>query len=375
MVGPSTPRSVALGVASGRVLSADVVATTMVPPFDRAAMDGYAVRSEDTLGACDERPVPLRRSGVARPCRAFNGEVGPGFAVQVATGAPLPAGADAVVPVEDTETDGMTVWVCALTRFGCHVGLRGEDIAAGTTVLSAGRALRPQDLGILSALGCRAIEVVARRSSWSSRATSCSLVARRRGHQIADMSSVMLSALIARDGGLPQVVGPVPDDPRSLRETISDAAADADALLITGGSSTGPEDHVPNVVADLGELAIHGVALRPAGPTGIGRIGMVPVFLMPGNPVISLGAYDLFAGRLIRRLGGRSPSWPYRSVDWPLAEDLASCTAASIIRGCGSLAALSSLSPPAVPLGYRPPPVRTALCSSLLTALPTPPGK
>src|SRR5260370_17566501 len=138
------------------------------------------------------------------------------------------------------------------------------------------------------------------------------------------MKSVMLTPLIAREGGLTRVVGPLPDDREQLRAAILDAATSADAVLVSGGSSTGPEDHAPGLVAELGELAVHGVALRPASPTGLGFIAGVPVVLMPGNPVSCLCAYDLFAGPILRRLGGPPPEWPYRAVTLPLASKLAS---------------------------------------------------
>jgi molybdopterin molybdotransferase len=120
------------------------------------------------------------------------------------------------------------------------------------------------------------------------------------------------------------VVGPLADDRDALEETLAGAAGRSDLVLVSGGSSTGPEDHAPGLVAKLGTLDVHGVALRPASPTGLGFIGGVPVVLLPGNPVSCLCAYDLFAGRIIRRLGGRPPDWPYRSVQRPLRQKLSS---------------------------------------------------
>jgi molybdopterin molybdotransferase len=144
----------------------------------------------------------------------------------------------------------------------------------------------------------------------------------------------MLAALIARDGGRAAVTGPLPDDRERLRAEILRAAAAADVVLISGGSSTGPEDHAPGLVAELGELAAHGVALRPASPTGLGFLPArrdadtpaqdVPVVLLPGNPVSCLCAYDFFAGAIIRRLGGRPEGWPYRAIEAPLGRKLTS---------------------------------------------------
>ena len=222
--------------------------------------------------------------------------------------------------------EGDAVWVSEPTPPGRHVGRLGEDIAAGTVVLTAGRALRPQDLGVLSSVAARAIDVV-RRPNVAVIVTGDELLppgTPARAFQIADANSVMLAALIARDGGIARVIGPLPDDRDRIRREIADASASADALLISGGSSAGPEDHAPGLVAELGELAVHGVALRPAGPAGIGFLGEVPVVLLPGNPVSCLCAYDFFAGPIVRLLGGRPRGWPYRSASFPLARKLVS---------------------------------------------------
>jgi molybdopterin molybdotransferase len=284
------------------------------------------VRGEETLSAGLYTPARFRRVGVARPGRRCETEVGPGEAVEIATGAALPAGADAVVKVESTRTEAETVWVSEATPPGRHVGRAGEDIAAGTVVLSSGRVLRPQDLGVLGAVGASTVAVV-RRPNVVVLVTGDELVVpgvRALEFQIADANSSMLAALIDRDAGCVSVVGPLPDDRDRIRAEILAAAGAADAVLVSGGSSAGPEDHAPGLVAELGELAAHGVALRPASPTGIGFLGAVPVVLLPGNPVSCLCAYDFFAGPIIRLLGGRPQDWPYRPVNLPLARKLSS---------------------------------------------------
>jgi molybdopterin molybdotransferase len=142
------------------------------------------------------------------------------------------------------------------------------------------------------------------------------------GCRIVDSNSVMLAALVRRDGGEPRVAPLLPDRRDLLREAMSNSSADI--LLISGGSSVGLEDHAPGLLAEMGELAVHGVALRPASPTGVGFIGERPVFLLPGNPVSCLCTYDLFAGRAIRILGGKCPDLPYRREDLPLADKISS---------------------------------------------------
>lgn len=323
---PLGAESIALAEAAGRALAGAIVAGQAVPPFDRSAMDGYALRGEETFGADPYNPARFQLIGRSRPGRGFGGAVGPGQAVEITTGAPLPIGADSVARVEGTRLDGSDLHVSEPTPPGRHVGRRGEDIAEGRAVFPSGRVLRPQDLGVLSALGLGEIPVI-RRPVVAVLITGDELLPSGTpavGHQIADMNSVMLAALIARDGGLPRLIGPLRDDRPLLRSAIIEAAATSDVVLISGGSSTGPEDHAPALVADLGDLPIHGVALRPASPAGLGWIGDRPVVLVPGNPVSCLCAYDFFAGRIVRRLGGRPPAWPYRSVDRPLASKLVS---------------------------------------------------
>jgi molybdopterin molybdotransferase len=317
---------VALNDAAGRVLAEAVTAVTDVPPFDRAAMDGYAIRGEESFGADAYSPARFRIVGEARPGRPFAGVVGPGEAVAIMTGAPLPAGADTVVRVEATRRAGEIAEVVEATPIGRHVGRRGEDVAAGTTGLAAGRRLRPQDLGVLSAVGCGDVPVV-RRPRVAVLITGAELLppgTAAEGCCIPDMNSPMLAALVARDGGTARIIGPLRDERPILQETLLEAARSSDLVFVSGGSSTGAEDHAPGLVAELGEIVAHGVALRPASPAGVGLIDGVPVVLLPGNPVSCLCAYDFFAGRIVRRMAGLAPEWPYRSVERPLATKLAS---------------------------------------------------
>lgn len=325
-IGPLGVEAVPLAEAAGRVLAVEAVASLPVPLFDRAMMDGYAVRGQETFGADAYSPAVFRVVGRSRPGRRFEGKVGAGEALEIATGAPMPAGADAVVPVEATCVEGSVVRVSEAIPPGRHVGARGEDILAGARVLSPGRVLRPQDLGVLSALGMGAVPVI-RRPRVTILVTGDELLppgTPARDERIADMNSVMVGALVTRDGGLPSVLGPLVDDRDALRRTLAEAVSVSDAVLVAGGCSTGPEDHAPGLVAELGELAVHGVALRPASPTGLGFMAGMPVVLLPGNPVSCLCAYDLFAGPILRRLGGRPPEWPYRFVERPLAHKLTS---------------------------------------------------
>jgi molybdopterin molybdotransferase len=321
---PLPAEAVAVPQAAGRVLAEAVVAEVAVPGFDRAAMDGYAVRGEDTFGAGPYNPLELTVVGEALAGRPFAGRVAAGEAVRIMTGAPLPEGADAVVPVEVAQEEAGVVRITEPIAPARHVGRRGEDVAPGRTVLPAGRVLRPQDLGLLASIGVGQVSVV-RRPRAAILITGDELLpagSRPEGFRIVDSNSVMLAVLVRRDGGEPQVGAIVPDRREAVRAAMQ--STDADVLLVSGGSSVGQEDHAPAVLAELGKLPVHGVALRPASPSGVGFLGGRPVFLLPGNPVSCLCAYDLFAGRALRRLGGRPPDLPYRPQSLPLAGKISS---------------------------------------------------
>jgi molybdopterin molybdotransferase len=325
------PEPVQLAQAAGRVLAADVSADVAVPPFDRAAMDGYALCGNESFGAAPYNPLELAVVGEALPGRPFGATVGPGQAVRIMTGAPMPAGADAIIQAEAAEEitrDGVAkVSATEPVPPGRNVGRRGEDVAVGTVVLHAGRILRPQDVGVLASIGAGPVAVV-RRPAVAVLITGDELLpcgSKPEGARIVDSNSVMLAALVRRDGGLPEVAPLIPDRRDAVRAAL--LGSRTDVVLISGGSSVGQEDHAPRVLAEEGELCVHGVALRPAAPAGFGFLpGPVPrpVFLMPGNPVSCLCAYDLLAGPAVRRLGGRSMDLPHRQVMLPLARKIAS---------------------------------------------------
>jgi molybdopterin molybdotransferase len=249
-----------------------------------------------------------------------------GEAVRIMTGAPMPAGSDAVLPAEWVEPDPTTPGLLSATSTvspGKNVGRRGEDIVAGTTVLEAGRQLRPQDLGVMSSIGSSHARVV-RRPRVRLVITGNELLpagSAPRGAHITDANGPMLAALAERDGASVDVPGLVRDESDAI---LANLHADADVVIVSGGSSVGIEDLAPTLVAKHGELAVHGIAMRPSSPTGMGKIGSRLVFLLPGNPVSALCAYDFFAGRAIRVLGGRATEWPYRSVRGTLARKISS---------------------------------------------------
>ncbi len=308
----------------GRVLAGDLRATVDVPGFERSAMDGYAVRGEDTFGASAYEPIELRVIGETLPGRRFPGQLEPGQALRVMTGAPLPKGADAVAPAESCQEQQGRVAIHEPVAPRRHVGAIGEDIRAGDLVLRAGRRLRPQDAGLLASIGVARPECV-RRPRVRLVVTGDELLpagSQPEDARIVDSNSVVLRALVARDGGQTLPFEILPDRPERIRAAL--AAGDADVVLVSGGSSVGSEDHAPRLLDELGSLDFHGVAMRPSSPTGVGRIGGAWVLLLPGNPVSCLCAYEFFAGPVIRRLGGGRWEWPHRRQRLPLARKIAS---------------------------------------------------
>jgi molybdopterin molybdotransferase len=310
--------------ATGRVLAEPVIAPIDVPAFDRSAMDGYAVLGSQTSGASDYSPLEFDVVGQALPGQPFAGTVNAGTAVRIMTGAPLPQGADAVVPAEYADESEGRVALTLAVGTGKNVGACGEDIRAGTNVLDAGRRLRPQDLGLIASLGIAEVAVVQRpRVRIVVTGNEVVRPGERKGrYEIYDANSAMLRGLIGRDGGIVEAHHKLGDDAARIREAL--VAPNADVILVSGGSSVGSEDHAPRLLAEVGELAIHGVAMRPSSPAGAGRVGDALVFLLPGNPVSCLCAYDFFAGRAIRLRGGRSADWPYRTREGIVARKIVS---------------------------------------------------
>jgi molybdopterin molybdotransferase len=320
---PLKGEAVPLAEACGRVLATPIISAYDIPGFPRAMMDGYAVLATDTLGASTYNRLRLKVVGQSLPGTAARAPVGPGEAVRIMTGAAMPVGADAVLPVEDVLVDQDDILVSADVAPGRHVARPGEDIARGNQVLPAGRMLRPQDVGVLASIGVNEVQVVG-RPTVRLVVTGNELLppgSQPEGTRIVDSNSPMLEALVARDGGIARNPGIVPDDPEAISRAMHD---DADVILVSGGSSVGQEDHAPGILRQDGQLAVHGIAMRPSSPTGLGRLAHRLVILLPGNPVSCLCAYDFFAGRAIRVLAGRKKRWPYRSERRKLGRKLTS---------------------------------------------------
>jgi molybdenum cofactor synthesis domain-containing protein len=288
--------TVPLRDAAGRVAAEDVVSTIAVPPFPRSLMDGYAVAASDTTGATSDTPVTLRVIDRIHTGQLARQPVDPGACMEIATGAPLPQGADAVVMVEDTRPVGSeAVAILAAAVAGHHVGRRGADIAPGDGVVRRGDVLSPSRLGAIAAIGRAAVDVYA-RPRVAVLSTGNELIEPGQplvDGQIYDVNRFTLAAVIGAHGGAPDARPPVPDTLEALTAAL-DGCRDADIVVFSGGSSVGERDLVVDLVAARGEMVFHGIAVRPGKPTAFARIGDTPFFGMPGNPTSCLSnAYIL----------------------------------------------------------------------------------
>ena len=308
--------------ALGQVLAEDVVSPFSIPPLDNTAMDGYAVQAASTAGASPSSPVVLEVVGELAAGYLFEGQVGPGQAVRIMTGAPVPAGADAIVPFEETEEEAHgapsearrlqeTVRVLKAARPGANIRHAGEDIRQGETVLRRGTVLRPAEIGALASVGRATVRVI-RRPTVAVLSTGDELMAVGQplpaGH-IYDSNAYSLASLIQREGAVPMLLG-------IARDTVEDLTAkirrglEADMLLTSAGVSRGDYDMVKDVLAREGEIDFWTVAMKPGKPLAFGCLHAgercVPHVGLPGNPVSSMVSFELFVRPAIMKMMGKT---------------------------------------------------------------------
>jgi len=281
--------------AAGRVAASSVEARRPVPHYDRAAMDGYAVRAEDTHGASERSPVRLDSS---------DEDVGVGEATYVHTGSAVPEGPDAVVRVEETEEVGDAVEVSKAVSVGENIAYAGEGVEEGETVVEEGEVLRPSRLGVLRSVGLEAVGV-RRKPNVAVVPTGDEVVENEpEPGEIVGTNGPMVAEYVERWGGQSNLYGVVPDDEDTLRDEVSAVAEGAALVVTTGGSSVGERDLLPDVVDELGELLVHGVSVKPGHPVGVGVVGGTPVVLLPGYPVSCVVNSFEFVRRGIKELLG-----------------------------------------------------------------------
>jgi molybdopterin molybdotransferase len=289
----------------------EVVAPIDLPSFDNSGMDGYAVRLADVVGATDEAPVHLPVVGEIGAGQAGILAMSPGTAVKIMTGAPLPTGADSVVPYEWTDRGVAQVRIFQAPTEGQHVRRSGEDVSVGDVLIEHGSVLGPRHLGLLASVGRSTV-----RSRPRPRVVILSTGSELRdpgaplGHDsIYDGNSWLLAAAARRAGAIAYRVGIVPDEPRAFMDALSDQLVRADVVVTSGGVSQGDYDVVKEALEPTGSVWFGSVAMQPGKPQGFGLVGeeRVPIFTLPGNPVSSYVSFEAFVLPAIRKLMGRTP--------------------------------------------------------------------
>jgi molybdopterin molybdotransferase len=316
---------VAVDAAAGRVAAADIRSAIAVPPFSRSAMDGYAVIAADIAAASRDRPARLRIVDRIYTGAASSTRIEPGTCAEIATGAPLPEGADAVVMVEETAPAGEhLVDVTATAAAGQNIGRLGADISPGDVVVRRGDLLNPSRVGAAAAIGCAELEVFA-RPRVAVLSTGNEVIdpgTPLAPGQIYDVNRFTLGAVIAANGGVPEPHRPAQDTMDALVEAL-DGCAGADLIVFSGGSSVGERDLVVDLVAARGTMVFHGIAVKPGKPTAFAIVDGIPFMGMPGNPTSCLSnAYILLVPYL--RATARLPLYAPKTVRAPLGRTIVS---------------------------------------------------
>jgi molybdopterin molybdotransferase len=307
----------------GRVLAEEILSPENLPEFDRSTMDGYAVKSSDTFGAAESRPVLLTVVGDILMGTMPERGISKGEAMKIATGGALPQGADAVVMFEQTQpVDSVTIEVVKPVGPLENVNRVGDDIKKGEAILSHGHRIRPQDMSALASLGITRISVF-EKPSVAIISTGNEIVpadSTPGPGRIRDSNSYNLEGLITQAGGVPLKKGIIPDDYASLKKTLEAAINDCSLILMTGGSSVGTADLTAKVINDAGRpgVLVHGVSIKPGKPLIIGLVGAperhVPIFGLPGHPAAVSICFDLFVKPILVRMSGEVPDPALESV-------------------------------------------------------------
>jgi molybdopterin molybdotransferase len=307
-IGSLDPIEVALLDAQGLMLAENVTSDVPLPGYDNSGMDGYAVRAVDVRDASPSNPIVLPVVGdVAAGAKSRSG-MGPGLSMRIMTGGPLPAGADAVIPVEETDGGVARVTITRPVASGDFIRRAGEDLQAGAAALTAGAALGPQQIALLAAIGRDRVLVRPRpRVLVLSTGSELIEVGRRANFgEVTDANGYLLTSA-ARDAGADaRRVGIVPDDHSQLLDVLESQLLRADILITTGGVSVGAFDVVKQALSELGSVEFVNVAMQPGKPQGFGHLGNgVPIFCLPGNPVSALVSFEAFVRPAIRKLLGK----------------------------------------------------------------------
>jgi len=307
-----------------RILATDIVSDMDIPPFDRSAMDGYAIKAEDSFNASPKNPKKIKLVGIVEIGEFSNLKLNNGEGIRISTGAPLPEGADVVIKIEDTEIEDDLINLYVSLPPGKNVSKRGEDIKKGTHVLSKGTELKAEHIALLTSLGFNKIQVrtkpkISIFSSGDELLEPGDILQRGK---IYNSNTPMISALVNMYGGMVNRGETIVDNKITIREKLIEAAKDSQIIIFTGGTSVGTKDYLPEIINEAGTILIHGVAQRPGAPVLIGFLNKILISCLPGTPVAAYVSFLRIAGPAIRKMLGCSILDPRTEIMAIISKDV-----------------------------------------------------
>ncbi len=294
--------------ALNRILAVDIISEIDMPPFDRSAMDGYAIKAEDSFGASPKNPKKIKLVGTIEIGEYTKLTVNRNEGIRISTGAPVPEGSDAVIKIEDTEIDKDIISLYTALVPGRNVSKRGEDFMSGTQVLSMGIEIKAEHIALLSSLGFNKVPVRTKPevSIFSSGDELIEPGESLKPGKIYNSNTSMISALVNLYGGFIVRGESVKDDKESIKNQLIEALKDSQVIIFTGGTSVGTKDYLPEIMKESGSILTHGIAQRPGTPVLIGYLSNTLVFCLPGTPVAAYVSFLKIAGPAIRKMVGCS---------------------------------------------------------------------
>jgi molybdenum cofactor synthesis domain-containing protein len=307
-----------------RILAADVKSTMSVPPFDKSAMDGYAVKAEDTFKASPNNPKYLRKIGKIEIGEQANLELKKGEAIRISTGAVIPRGADAVIKIEETEIEGDKVTIYNAVTPGKNVAKKGEDIKEGEILLKKGIQLKAEHIAMISSIGIKKVKV-SKRPEVSVFSTGNELIEVGQPiepNKIYNSNTPMISNLVRIYGGIPEKCLTLKDENKEIISQLNDSLNNSQLVVFTGGTSVGTKDLLPSIIKKEGKVLVHGVAMRPGEPILLGLVRDKIVICLPGTPVAAYVGFIKFVGPLIRKMMGCQKPDPRIEIKAKMAQDV-----------------------------------------------------
>lgn len=307
-----------------RILAKDIVSESDVPPFDRSAMDGYAIKAENSFSASFKTPKTIKLIGTVEIGESAKIKIEKSEGCKISTGAPLPEGADAVIKIEDTEIENDVIKLYTSLVPGKNISKKGEDIKKGTQVLSKGIDLKAEHIALLSSLGLNNIEVKIkpRVSIFSLGDELVEPGDTLKPGKIFNSNNLMISTLVNLYGGFVKRAETFGDDKSTIKQNLIEAVKDSQVLIFTGGTSVGTKDYLPEIINELGTILIHGIAMRPGSPTLLGLFNDTLIFCLPGTPVAAYISFLKVAGPAIRKMLGCSLLDPRNEIPAIIDKDV-----------------------------------------------------